>query len=860
MAQSTANPTVGLSQADAAERLARDGANELPSARPRSILRITRDVMREPMLLMLLGCSIVYLLLGEPQDAAVLSIAMLVVIAITLYQEQKTEHALTALRDLSSPRALVIRDGQRIRIAGRDVVPGDWVVLSEGDRVPADGVLRDANQLQIDESLLTGESVPVSKHHDASVRTLARPGGDDTPYVWSGTLVTRGSGVAEILATGRRTELGQIGKALQDLSHGDSALQRETSTLVRRIALIAVLVSTLVLMLYGVVHENWLHATLASISVAMTLLPAEFPMVLTVFMALGAWRMSRQHVLTRKFAAIEALGAATVLCVDKTGTLTENRMTVVQLCSADGVSVTVSQEFLPEAVHPLVEYALLATRQDPFDPMERAIRKLGLADHIDAAHLHNDWTMVREYPLSRELLAMSQVWQSNRRDQRVIAAKGAPEAIAELCHLDTEVKAQLLKQVQLFAEQGLRVLAVARATLAHGAISFSERHATLPDTQHDYAFEYLGLLALIDPVRTEVPAAVQACQQAGIRVLMITGDYPGTAISIARQAGLPTPGAVLLGSETEQLTDTELAQRLRTISVIARAIPEHKLRIVTALQRAGDVVAMTGDGVNDAPALRAADIGVAMGGRGTDVAREAAAIVLTDDNFRSIVDAVRSGRRIFQNLRRAMSYIVAVHVPIAGLCFLPLLLGWPMLLLPAHIAFLELVIDPACSIVFEAEPGDAQLMREPPRSRDTEILTRQALLRAVLIGAILLMIVMAVVVAAGQYGLPEAEQRALGFALLVLGNLALILGNRGTGRSVLSSRPTQDPALWLIVGGTLLALVAVMTVPVLQQVFRFALPPLPWLTAVGLIALGLLLVFLRAIGPKRKNPANHALP
>ena len=835
----------GLSQAEAALRLQRDGRNELPSAKPRSLLRIGLEVMREPMFLLLLSCSIIYLLLGEPRDAVVLAIAMLVVIGITLYQAQKTERALAALHDLSSPRALVIRDGERQRIAGNEVVIGDWVVLSEGDRVPADGVLRDANQLQADESLLTGESLPVSKHSDAVLATLARPGGDNTALVYSGTLITRGSGVAEILATGRNTELGRIGKALQSQTRSDSALQRESARLVRTMGILAVLLATLLVLVYGFNHGNWLQAVLAGIAVSMSLLPEELPVVMTVFMALGAWQMSRQQVLTRKLAAIEALGAASVLCVDKTGTLTENRMTVAVLHNADGFSAAVTDAPLPEALHTLVEYALLATRQDPFDPMERAIRELGLSDHIDASHLHTDWQMVREYPLSRELLAMSQVWRSTTTGQQVIAAKGAPEAIAELCHLEDTRRAQLLEQVSVFAQSGLRVLAVARATMTHPDQHSATTDTALPAHQHAFAFEYLGLLALVDPIRKQVPAAVAACHSAGIRVLMITGDYPGTAVSIAQQAGLAAPDAVLLGAEIEQLDDATLRQRLRNVSVIARAVPEHKLRIVSALQADGDVVAMTGDGVNDAPALRAADIGVAMGGRGTDVAREAAAIVLTDDNFRSIVDAVQSGRRIFQNLRRATQYIIAVHVPIAGLCLLPLLIGWPMLLLPTHIAFLQLIIDPACAIAFEAEPGDERLMREPPRQRHTPLLSRDRLLRALLEGTLVLLAVMGLTTAANMAGLPEAELRALGFSLLVLGNLALILANRSGSRHVLSLRHADNPALWWIAGGTLLALLATMTVPMLQSTFRVALPGPTWWAVLVAMALTLLVLFFR---------------
>lgn len=853
-------PATGLTDVDAAARLHRDGSNTLPSARPRGLLQLLRELLREPMFLLLVTCAVLYLLLGEPTDALVLSVAIAVVIGITLYQARKTERALAALRDLSSPRALVIRAGVRRRIAAAELVVGDWIVISEGDRVPADGVLRDTSQLQIDESLLTGESLAVSKQVATAVTaitSMARPGTDSNGFVYAGTLVTGGSGIAEVLATGIRTEMGRIGHALQRDMVRASPLQQESTRLVRLIARLALLLSVLVLLVHGVSSGQWLAGTLAGLSVAMALLPEEIPVVLTVFMALGAWRMSRQNVLTRRLAAIETLGAATVLCVDKTGTLTENRMTVVAVIDRHGHALTLDHGPLPEATHEVIEHALLATRRDPFDPMERAIQELGLADRLDAAHLHHDWQMEREYPLSPALLAMTQVWRSADRTQRLIAAKGAPEAIADLCHLDASSRAHWLHRVQALADQGWRVLAVARAITEHDGEATAGAPRALPNAAHAFAFEWLGLLALADPVRADVPAAVQACHDAGIRVVMITGDYPGTARRIAADAGLATGNsAVLTGQECAELNRAQLAERLRSVPVIARAIPEHKLHIVQALQDNGEVVAMTGDGVNDAPALRAADIGIAMGGRGTDVAREAADLVLTDDNFRSLVDAVRAGRRIFQNLQRAVAYIVSVHLPIAGLCLLPLLFGWPMLLLPAHIAFLELIIDPACTIAFEAERGEPAQMRSPPRPRQTPLLDHATFWRAMLDGVLVLLCTL-ILVAFAQRSLPEPAVRALAFSVLVLGNLALILVNRRRDSSLRTMLVKPTSALLAIIVGTLLALLAVLTVPLLQQVFRFAPPPPVWwaVVVVAIVLMWLLLSLLNHILERRRQQA-----
>ncbi len=833
--------TGGLSAGEARQRLQAEGPNELPGTKPRGLFAIAWEVVQEPMFLLLVGCGLLYLLVGEPKEAAVLLGFVLVVMGITLLQERKTEQALEALRDLSSPRALVIRDGERVRIPGREVVRGDWVVLSEGDRVPADARLLDANHLVVDESLLTGESVPVRKAVGTTAAELGRPGGDDSPFVYSGTLVVSGQGVAAVEAIGAQTEIGKIGRALQTLESGPSPMQRETERLVRRIAIGAALLCTAVVLIHGLSRGPWLESLLAGIALAMALLPEEFPVVLTIFLALGAWRISKRNVLTRRMSAVETLGSATVLCVDKTGTLTENRMRVRTLVTAEGEVLAVGTAPLPESAHRLVELAILATRSDPFDPMDRAIHGLGLNGLVDEAHLHQDWRMVREYPLAPSLLSMTQVWEDQKGAERFIAAKGAPEAIAELCHLEGAARARLLDQVGTLSEQGLRVLGVATATLNHRA-ERQNAATPLPEGQHDFAFEPVGLIGLVDPVREGVAEAVAACRRAGIRILMITGDYAGTARSIAREIGLPHPERCLTGPELDALSDEALAERLAAVSLIARAVPEQKLRIVRALKARGEVVAMTGDGVNDAPALRAADIGVAMGGRGTDVAREAADLVVVDDDFGSIVHAVRLGRRIFDNLKRAMGYIVAVHLPIAGMSLLPVLLGWPLLLLPAHIAFLELIIDPACSVAFEAEPEDAATMERPPRDRSEPLFGARGLLLSLLQGAVVWLAVVGAYLAGQSAGEGEGGLRTLAFVTLVLGNLALILANRSRLRGVLVTLRDPNPALWAVVGGAAFFLALVVAVPGLRGLFYFDLPEIQVLSAA--VGVGLLLPFV----------------
>ncbi len=803
----------GLSEAEATRRQQAEGFNELPQGTRRGVFAIALEVMREPMFLLLVACGSLYLLMGELSDALMLLGFVFVVMGITIVQERRTERALDALRDLSSPRALVLRDGQQQRIAGREVVRGDMLLLSEGDRVPADAVLRQALNLYADESLLTGESVPVRKANYESASQTGKPGGDDLPDVFSGSLITRGQGLAEVVATGARTELGKIGKALQTIEQEKTPLQGETGRMVKQLAAIGLGLCVVVIVAYALTRGNtpqsWVQGMLAGIAMAMAVLPEEFPVILTIFLALGAWRISRSRVLTRRMPAIETLGAATVLCTDKTGTLTLNQMTVRQLC-ADGQTFVASQgATLPECFHALLEYGVLASKKEVFDPMERALRTLG-DDHLGKTeHWHEQWTIVRDYPLSPELLALSHVWRATDGEHFVVAAKGAPEAIAELCHLGPEPIAAMVAQVARMAGQGLRVLGVARAHWPQD---------TLPDEQHDFIFEFLGLVGLEDPIRPTVPATIQECYTAGIRVIMITGDHPDTARSIARQIGLRNAEGVITGPELNAMSDGMLTRRIPDIDVFARVVPEQKLRLVNALKANGEIVAMTGDGVNDAPALKAAHIGIAMGGRGTDVAREASALILLDDDFSSIVQAIRLGRRIYDNIKKAVGYTLAIHVPIAGLSIIPVFFtDMPLLLLPVHIVFLELIIDPACSLIFEAEGAEKDIMLRPPRKPDERLFNARVLTISLLQGGAVLAALLLMYWAAGVLGQPQDDaRRSFVFVTLVAGNLGLILTNRSWVRGMAAMFRESNSALWWVVGGATVMLGLVLNVPALR--------------------------------------------
>jgi Ca2+-transporting ATPase len=822
--------TSGLSTAEAQQRLAASGYNELNPPKPRHVWHIVADVLREPMFLLLISAGGIYLLLGDAEGALMLLFFVLLIIVLTVFQEHKSERVLEALRDLSSPRALVMRDGKQQRIAGREVVQGDLMLFKEGDRVAADAVLLSCNDLLADESLLTGESVPVRKHAGSAISVVRQPGGDDQPFVYAGSMLVQGSGIGLVTATGKSSAIGQIGKSLESTQSGESPLRLQTGRLVRRIATIAITLCLSLVLIYGFSRGHWLDALLAGISLAMSALPEEFPVILSVFMALGAWRISQRDVLTRRLDAIETLGATTVLCTDKTGTLTENRMVIRKLYSNGQMLQVDSHSPLPEPWHELVEFGILASEREPFDPMERALHELGNRTLNGSEHLHEAWQLVHEYSLSSELLAMSHVWQGDDQEHHMVAAKGAPEAIIDLCHLPEPLAGSIAQVAAEMADQGLRVLGVARAKLKPGVDS----EQRWPAQQHDIEFSFVGLLGLQDPLRHSVADAIAQCHAAGIRVVMITGDHAGTAQSIARELGLPS-GQVLSGSELDTLSDEALRSKLLDVQVFARIVPQQKLRLVEAFKANGEIVAMTGDGVNDAPALKAAHIGVAMGKRGTDVAREAAALVLLNDDFASLVATIRMGRRIYDNLRKAMSYALAVHIPIVGMALLPVLIGQPLLLMPAHIMFLELIIGPACSIFFEAEPEEKNIMQRPPRPKNEPLFGGKPLANSLLQGLVAFAVAAAIYAWALSKEMDDNTVRAMVFTAMVAGNIALVFSNRSLDASWQGAWSRENPVLWWIVLGGNAGLALVLSIPVLRELFHFS-GDAPHILGVGVLA------------------------
>jgi P-type Ca2+ transporter type 2C len=806
----------GLDSPMARQRLQAEGPNEMGWSPRRRWPRLLRDVLSEPMFLLLMAAGGIYSALGEWQDAAVLLGFVAATITITVAQARRTDNALEALRELASPQARVKRDGLVVRIPAGEVVRDDILHLSEGDRVPADAVLLDTHELAADESLLTGESLPVPKAL-AGERVMA------------GTLIVKGQGVARVTAIGAHTELGRIGLSLQRIELPASPLHRELQGMTRDWLIAGISLSLLLAVSLWWTQRDLLSAALSGITLAMGLLPQELPVILLVFVALAARRLANRSVLTRRLSAIEALGQVTVLCVDKTGTLTQNRMVLQQVRTPDEqADLPGASPWPPEgAIGQLLSHAALACETQPHDPMEWAIQE---ATRLHMASQPPPGPLLKEYELSPEWPAMTQVWRAPHSGDLLIASKGAPEIIARMCHLSPEAQRHCMRQVQQMAAAGLRVLAVAHAS--------SHANHPLPSRQEGFSLQWLGLIGLSDPLRPEVPQAVAHLQGAGIRVLMITGDHPVTALAIARQAGLLGEQA-LTGTQMTEMDDASLAHAATQHRVFARVQPEHKLRLIRALQARGEVVAMTGDGVNDAPALQAAHVGIAMGQPGTDVAREAAALVLLRDDFSLIVEAVRQSRQSIGNLRHAVAYTVAIHLPVAALSLGPVLLDLPAMLAPLHIAFMEMMIGPTCALVFENETSRHSPMQQAPRHIHQPLIDRACLHASFLQGALLAVLLTAAYAWQLHAQIPTPQARTLTFVALVAASMALVTANQQEADTPLDPRTLNRTAL-VALGLTLAALLMVTTLPPLLSAFGFdTVPPVWWLlTMLSGLALG----------------------
>ncbi|TGN19981.1 cation-translocating P-type ATPase [Leptospira idonii] len=794
----------GLSEKEVISRRKLFGYNELSSPKSGSLFSKIMEVITEPMISLLLSIVFVYLLVGDAGEAILLSCSVLLIMIITVYQEGRTETAIHALKSLASPRTNVLRDGRIVRVDGRDIVPDDIIFIGEGDRIPADCILLSSEHISTDESLLTGESVPVSKKKEDEI--------------YCGSLVSSGGGVCSVRLTGQRTQIGKIGKTISEEKSENTLLEKEVQILVKRIFVFASILCVSLAAYFGLVKGEWLQGLLSGLTLAIALLPEELPLVLTIFFAFGAYRLSRAKVLARRPSIIETLGAATVLCTDKTGTITQNKMKIHSFLFPDGRLHTVSGKKTKEdkELISLLEAGIFASKPNSFDPMEKAFFSLGetLLSKTDSI-FDRSIRLEKEFPLSPDFLAMIHIWDTNETNNSF--AKGAPEAILAISKLDENSKTRILEQTSSLAKQGLRILAVA---------SGHYRKEDIPSEKQNFDLDFLGLVGFEDPIRESVPDAVKLAYRSGMRIIMITGDYPETAVSIAKQIGLKSYDQVLTGNRLSQLSEEEFEAAVMETNIFSRVSPNDKWNIVRVLKKKGEIVAMTGDGVNDAPALKTAHIGVAMGARGTDVAREASDLVLLDDSFSSVLKAVEQGRHIYDNLKKALAYIIGVHIPIVGAAFLPIVFDWPIAILSAvHIVFLELVIDPTCTLVFEKEAAEKGIMDLPPRQTNVPLLNKRLFLISFFQGVLSLTAVVLVywIMMYRTDFDPNRYKTAStsAFVSLIFSNLLLILTNRNWSETIWQSFRAPNQALPYVLVGSSCFLFASIYLPYLQTLFHF---------------------------------------
>ena len=803
------------------------GKNELSSQKKESFAKKVMHILCEPMFLLLIVAAIIYFILGEPRDGLIMLVFVVGIISIDVIQEWKTDKTLNALKDLSAPHISVIRDGKEIQIASVDLVPGDIMMIQEGVKIPADGFVVKCSDLCVDESSLTGESEGVWKVSVESIEEHSDYWRKD--YCYAGTLVTQGSAVVCVDKIGGATEYGKIATDVVDAPEESTPLQRQIRDLVTLSAGIA----TALFVLVGIVtwfntsdkiyYDRFIKSILSGITLAMAMIPEEFPVILTVFLSMGAWRLAKKNSLVRKLPTVETLGAVSVLCVDKTGTITMNQMTVQDTWAANG-----NEENLNEMMG-------LACETDAYDPMERAMlaycEKLG----IHKAHLFGG-ELITEYAFTNESKMMGHVWHHD--GEIIIAAKGSPERMLNICKLTDGERVSIEDKILKMGKQGLRVIAVANTKL--------QDESDIPSSIGDCSLTLCGLIGLADPPRDSIKNDIAICNKAGIRVVMITGDNGITASSIAKKIGMMNHENVITGEMLEKMTDDKLRESVKTVSIFSRVIPEHKMRIVKAFKDNGEIVAMTGDGVNDAPALKYADIGIAMGKRGSEVSREAADLILMDDNFSTIVDTVKDGRRIYDNIRKAVGYVFTIHIPIALTSLFAPLLGIDhasLMLLPLHVVLLELVIDPTCSIVLERQPAEINIMERVPRNSKRKLLDSKMLVKSIIQGLVIFAVSFGIYYFMLSQNPDNASvARSMGLSVIILANLFLVKVNSSDIDDVVVSikRLSKDKIMWMTDITTVFVLLIILYTP-LNGIFKFtSLSIVQILTVLGLAMISVL--------------------
>lgn len=807
----------GLSIDELAKSHSKYGYNQLKEVNKNPILGFAADLIKEPMLLLLIAVSAIYLIVGQYGDAVFMMIALVAVSGISFYQDSQSRKALIELEKLNEPLSTVIRNSQVQEVPTHELAVGDLCIIEEGKMINADGKIVHSNDFSVNESSLTGETYTVYKNQDS-----------EDNMVYSGTIVISGLAIFKVEQIGGSTKLNQIGASVNEIEYQKSPLSIQISGFVKSMAVIGIIIFLMVWVFSFLLTRNLMTSLLNGLTMAMSVLPEEIPVAFTTFMALGAWKLMQKNIIVKRSSVIETLGSTTVICTDKTGTITENSMQLNQLYLFKNNRIYKSDEFQNPDLDELIEYAMWSSEPVPFDPMEKTLHKI--YEQTQNTDLRKDYQMFYEYPLDGKPPMMTHLFQDNSGN-RIIAAKGASEAILKVCKL-TESELDLLSSVlKELGKKGFRVLGVAKTKYESN---------DFPKNQQDFDFKFLGFTIFYDPPKAGIEKVFQQIYDAGIKVKVITGDNPDTTLAVASQSGIRNKSKVIEGTEIEGLSEEKLIEISEKNVLFARMFPQAKLAVIKALKNKGEIVAMLGDGVNDAPALKVAHIGVAMGIKGTEIAKSAADLVITNDNLDRLVVGIAEGRRIYSNIKKAVQYIVSIHIPIILTVSLPLLLGWiyPMIFTPIHVIFLELVMGPTCSIVYENEPMEKDTMLRKPRKMTETFLSIKELSISIVQGLIITAGILFIYQYCVKTGSSEGITRAMIFSNLIFANILLSYVNRSFYYSVFETLKNKNKLLLWISIIVLLALFAILYLPVFSNFFM--LNPL----SVSLLGMSLLVAFV----------------
>ncbi|SMC56758.1 cation-translocating P-type ATPase [Pedobacter nyackensis] len=760
------NEIEGLNENQVDESRKKHGRNSFTHKTEYSFLKKIITLLTEPMVILLLIASVIYFITGSIGDGLFLAIAIVLITAISLYQDSRSRNALAALRALTEPNCKVMREGQTIQIKSKELVVGDILIIEEGVFIAADGLIVRSNDFSVNESLLTGESLPVYKDANQADN-----------LVYSGTTVASGLAIVRVSAIGNETKLGKIGKSLDSISEEKTPLELQINNFVKKMVFAGTIVFFIVWAINFYNSRDALDSLMKALTLAMSILPEEIPVAFTTFMALGAWRLMKMGIVVKQMKTVETLGSATVICTDKTGTITENKMSLAGLYEATQQKITNPEDELSLEEKELVRMAMWASEPIPFDPMEIALHTAyAKMFAVDERPLYK---MRHEYPLGGKPPMMTHIFQSNAGD-RIVAAKGAPEALLNVSDLSADSKEEVENAITLLASKGYRILGVGEAIFSSD---------DFPAKQQDFKFEFKGLVAFYDPPKSNIQSVFDCFYTAGIAVKIVTGDNATTTGAIARQVGFRGAENSISGDELMKLTDRELRLKVTEVSIFTRMFPEAKLKIINALKANNEIVAMTGDGVNDGPALKAAHIGIAMGKKGTEIAKQAASLILVDDDLEKMALAVAVGRRIYANLKKAIQYIISIHIPIILIVFIPLVLRWvyPNIFSPVHVIFLELIMGPTCSIIYENEPIEKNTMLQKPRPFSSTFFNGKELFTSIIQGLAIAMATLFTYRYTVDLNYTEAVTRTMVFTVLITANIFLTLVNRSFYYSIFTT-------------------------------------------------------------------------